>query len=144
MLLAALSLPTFVAQRLPLANGNDWAASAAVVGRWSRSGDTFYFAKTGAASDPRLMLSSYPQDFRGLGDLALWTSAAKSDSLFDSVAPAADAITQSHSPERVIVVADNVAPWWGSADQAAFTAANYTAVDSVKNVTTTVLLLVRQ
>lgn len=140
-LLVVLAAPTFVAQRAPLANGNDWSSTAAVVKRMAEPGDSFYFAQTGAASWPRYMLPFYRADFAGLNDMARVESAARAGTLVDAVAPAAEAITGSHVPKTVIVVADDLAPWWHSADADVFAKAGYTVVRSAMGPTTTVVLL---
>jgi mannosyltransferase len=140
-LLLVLCAPTFIAQRAPLANGNDWGNTAAVVKRMAKPGDSFYFAQTGATSWPRYMLPFYRDDFAGLKDMAQVESAAQAGSLIDAVAPAGDAIAGSHVPKTVIVIADNLAPWWHSTDADVFEKAGYTVASSVMGSNTTVVLL---
>ncbi len=144
VLLGVLSVPTYLAQRLPLANGTDWKDSASVVARWGTPGEAFYFAQTGAATDPRLMLSMYRPDFIGLRDIAQQWTAASLGGLWDTVVPAEEAIKRAGYPTKVIVIADNVAPWWHSLEEQSFAKNGYTTVDSSIGPTTSVILVERK
>ena len=144
VLLAVMAVPTYVVQRFPLANGTDWKSSASAVAQWGKPGEAFYFAQTGAVLNPRSMLAAYPSDFAGLRDIGLQWTAASLGGLFDTVLPADQAIEAAGSPDEVIVIADNVAPWWNSLEMQAFAAAGYKAVDSRVGATTTVFLVQKQ
>uniref|UniRef100_UPI0035CAC582 glycosyltransferase family 39 protein n=1 Tax=uncultured Amnibacterium sp. TaxID=1631851 RepID=UPI0035CAC582 len=144
VLLAVLTVPTFVVQRLPLANGTDWQRSASTVAEWATPGEAFYFAQTGAVLNPRSMLAAYPSDFAGLRDIAMQWNAASLGGLFDTVLPADQALVAAGRPDRVIVIADNAAPWWNSLEMQAFSAEGYKAIESSVGATTTVFLVEKQ
>ena len=144
VLFAVLAVPIYIVQRLPTANGTDWQSSASTVAEWAKPGEAFYFAQTGAVLNPRSMLAAYPSDFAGMRDVGLQWKAASLGGLFDTVLPADQALKVAGYPHQVIVIADDVAPWWNSLEMQAFSAAGYKAVDSRVGATTTVFLVEKQ
>ena len=82
--LVALSLPSFVQSREPMAKGTEWARVAAAVNDNSSPGDALLVpdatSKENRAID--LMIVAYEPDFKGRIDLTLKVKPAESDRLF--------------------------------------------------------------
>ena len=91
--LAAVSLPTYVAQRQPFAKdgGSDLRQSAQLLASLASPGDAVVFDQTVKPSRrPRLAKALYPTSFAGLADVALTKPYAQRHHLWDGVAPLTD------------------------------------------------------
>jgi len=82
--LVALSLPSFIQSREPMAKGTEWSRVAAAVNDNSSPGDALLLpdatSKANRAID--LMIVAYEPDFKGRIDLTLKDKPAESDRLF--------------------------------------------------------------
>ena len=91
--LAAVSLPTYVAQRQPFAKdgGSDLRQSARLLASLASPGDAVVFDQSVKPSRrPRLAKALYPASFAGLADVALTKPYAQRHHLWDGVAPLTD------------------------------------------------------
>lgn len=92
-LVAALlvaSVPVYLGQRTMWAKdgGSDWRAVAQYVAANAHPGDSVFFDQaTKPSRDPRIMISLYPDAFRGLHDPALKTPYTERTHLWDAVVP---------------------------------------------------------
>ena len=89
-ILVALALPVYVSQRTEFAmpGGSDWAVVSALIGRVAKPGDGILFDQSVKPSwRPRLAMHLYPEDYRGLDDLALATPYDETAGLWDTVVP---------------------------------------------------------
>jgi mannosyltransferase len=105
--LVALSLPSFIQSREPMAKGTEWARVAAAVNDNSSPGDALLLphatSKENRAID--LMIVAYEPDFKGLIDLTLKVKPAETDRLFgirskalNVIEPASDRVLVLTSP----------------------------------------------
>lgn len=89
-LFVALALPTYLHQRTDFAmpGGSDFAQVSALLGRVAKPGDGILFDQSVKPSwRPRLAMHLYPEDYRGLDDLALATPYDETTGLWDKVVP---------------------------------------------------------
>ncbi|MEO7148046.1 MAG: glycosyltransferase family 39 protein [Terrimesophilobacter sp.] len=90
VIVLSLVLPGYIAQRTEFGKpgGSDWAAVSAVIGHDARPGDAIVFDNSVKPSwRPRLAMHTYPEDYRGLNDVALLTPFEQTTGLWDSVEP---------------------------------------------------------
>ena len=102
--LAAVSLPTYVAQRQPFAKdgGSDLRQSARLIGSLASPGDAVVFDQSVKPSRrPRLAKALYPASFAGLADVALTKPYAQRPRLWDRVALLTD-VEASLASHRVV------------------------------------------
>jgi mannosyltransferase len=90
VLLAALAVPTYLAQRGEFGKngGSDWRQAAEVVQARAKPGDAVVFDETVRPSrKPRLAMHLYPAAFRGLQDVTLARPYAATSWLWDETTP---------------------------------------------------------
>lgn len=90
VILFALASPVYIAQRTEFGKpgGSDWARVSDVIGRNARPGDAIVFDQGVKASwRPRLAMHLYPEQYKGLDDVALLTPYDQTGGLWDRVAP---------------------------------------------------------
>lgn len=88
----ALVVPGYIAQRTEFGKpgGSDWAKVSEVIGQNAKPGDAIVFDQSVKASwRPRLAMHLYPDDYKGLDDVALLTPFDQTSGLWDAVAPLA-------------------------------------------------------
>jgi mannosyltransferase len=104
--IVALSLPSFIQSREPMAKGTEWARVAAAVNDNSSPGDALLLpdatSKANRAID--LMIVAYEPEFAGRIDLTLKTKPADSNRLFGIRSRALNA--SEPSSDRVLVLTD--------------------------------------
>jgi mannosyltransferase len=104
--LVALSLPSFVQSREPMAKGTEWARVAAAVNDNSSPGDALLLpdstSKANRAID--LMIVAYETEFQGRIDLTLKASPAETDRLFGIRSKVSNA--GEPASDRVLVLTD--------------------------------------
>jgi len=104
--LVALSLPSFIQSREPMAKGTEWARVAAAVNDNSSPGDALLLpdatSKANRAID--LMIVAYEPEFKGRIDLTLKTKPADSNRLFGIRSRVLNA--SEPSGDRVLVLTD--------------------------------------
>lgn len=90
----ALAAPVYVAQRTEFGKpgGSDWAKVSEVIGQNAKPGDGIVFDQGVKPSwRPRLAMHLYPDDYKGLDDVALLTPFDQTSGLWDAVAPLTEA-----------------------------------------------------
>ncbi|GAA1759602.1 glycosyltransferase family 39 protein [Agromyces humatus] len=89
VLVAALSVPGYLAQRGPFGKGGaDFRQAADVIAARASTGDAIVFDDSVRPSrKPRLALNLYPDRFAGLDDVALRQPLAATNRLWDAVTP---------------------------------------------------------
>ena len=104
--LVALSLPSFIQSREPMAKGTEWARVAAAVNDNSSPGDALLLpdatSKANRAID--LMIVAYEPEFKGRIDLTLKTKPADSNRLFGIRSRALNA--SEPASDKVLVLTD--------------------------------------
>lgn len=92
ILIVSLAFPTWYAQRTEFGKpgGSDWAAASAKIASLASPGDAVVFDESVKPSwRPRLAMQVYPDDYRGLVDVALETRWDQTPGLWDTVYPLA-------------------------------------------------------
>lgn len=110
LLLIALMIPTFLAQRTEFAKdgGSDWRQAASVVGAGAKPGEAVVFDEsTRPSRRPRLAMRLYPQDFRGLDDVTLAHPFSDTAGLWDTTVPLAS-VTDRLAATHTVWVLENV------------------------------------
>lgn len=130
--LAAVSAPTFAAQRTPYAKdgGSDLRQVADAVRQHGLPGEAIVFDEsTKPRLERRLAIDLYPTAFAGLDDVALRTRAADTTGLWDRVAPL-DALSADLLPHPVVWAVE--AAHTGSRDIATLTALGYRVTETIR------------
>jgi mannosyltransferase len=147
IVLSAVAIPPYVAQRQPYAqNNSDWAKISDVVGRHATVGDAIVFDDSVRPSRrPRLALHTYPAGFTAVADVLLRVPFTRNTSWSDTtytIAQAADRgrLTNVSRLWLVEYATSSRVDTWG---QAQLRALGYTVTERYRNYRSEVLELKR-
>jgi len=104
LLIGALALPGYLAQRTDFAkdNGSDWRQVSDILRAEARQGDAVVFDESTKPSQrPRLAMHLYPGGFIGLSDVSLNRSYQDVDWLWDTTIPLAESTSRLTDTNRV-------------------------------------------